>query len=197
MKGVIGTGVSGSKGEGPGTVNIQREPLLSAVNIFKYYLRVGHERYGGERNDRKGERKDRETPRGKENGGRAWWSREAARARSSSATHSSRQHTRCRLALPRGMDPESFTYEEKESYVRFAPFMGMRSCALEPRSEMQGGWGRGGALATLKTFILPLVKAYNKDVKFIKEQQRFSLVTRQTEFRCHLAGGHATRGTQR
>ena len=31
------------------------------------------------------------------------------------------------------MDPESFTYEEKESYVRFAPFMGMRSCALEPR----------------------------------------------------------------
>ena len=38
----------------------------------------------------------------------------------------------------RGMDPESFTYEEKESYVRFAPFMGMRSCALEPRSEMQG-----------------------------------------------------------
>ena len=72
MKGVIGTGVSGSKGEGPGTVNIQREPLLSAVNIFKYYLRVGHERYGGERNDRKGERKDRETPRGKENGGRAW-----------------------------------------------------------------------------------------------------------------------------
>ena len=138
MKGVIGTGVSGSKGEGPGTVNIQREPLLSAVNIFKYYLRVGHERYGGERNDRKGERKDRETPRGKENGGRAWWSREAARARSSSATHSSRQHTRCRLALPRGMDPESFTYEEKESCVRFAPFMVRRSCALEPRSEMQG-----------------------------------------------------------
>ena len=44
----------------------------------------------------------------------------------------------CRLASPRGMDPESFTYEEKESYVRFAPFMGMRSCALEPRSEMQG-----------------------------------------------------------
>ena len=43
-----------------------------------------------------------------------------------------------RLASPRGMDPESFTYEEKESYVRFAPFMGMRSCALEPRSEMQG-----------------------------------------------------------
>ena len=38
----------------------------------------------------------------------------------------------------RGMDPESFTYAEKESYVRFAPFMGMRSCALEPRSEMQG-----------------------------------------------------------
>ena len=35
-------------------------------------------------------------------------------------------------------NPESFTYEEKESYVRFAPFMGMRSCALEPRSEMQG-----------------------------------------------------------
>ena len=39
-------------------------------------------------------------------------------------------------ASPRGMDPESFTYEEKESYVRFAPFMGMRSCQLEPRSEM-------------------------------------------------------------
>ena len=36
------------------------------------------------------------------------------------------------------LDPESFTYAEKESYVRFAPFMGMRSCALEPRSEMQG-----------------------------------------------------------
>ena len=35
-------------------------------------------------------------------------------------------------------NPESFTYAEKESYVRFAPFMGMRSCALEPRSEMQG-----------------------------------------------------------
>ena len=44
----------------------------------------------------------------------------------------------CRLASPRGMDPESFTYEEKESYVRFAPFMVRRSCALEPRSEMQG-----------------------------------------------------------
>ena len=41
-------------------------------------------------------------------------------------------------ASPRGMDPESFTYEEKESYVRFAPFMGMRSWTLEPRSEMQG-----------------------------------------------------------
>ena len=47
-----------------------------------YLLRVGHERDGGERNDRNGERKDRETPRGQKNGGRAWWSREAARARS-------------------------------------------------------------------------------------------------------------------
>ena len=35
-------------------------------------------------------------------------------------------------------NPESFTYAEKESYVRFAPFMGMRSWTLEPRSEMQG-----------------------------------------------------------
>ena len=32
-----------------------------------------------------GERKDRETPRGRKDGGRAWWSREAARQEASSA----------------------------------------------------------------------------------------------------------------
>ena len=91
IKGVIGAGVSGSKGERPGTVNVQRVAAAVSRLIFKYYLRIGHERDGGERNDRNGKREDRETPRGRKNGGRAWWSREAARARSSSATHSRRQ----------------------------------------------------------------------------------------------------------
>ena len=33
MKGVIGTGVSGSKGEGPGTVNVLRVAAAVAINI--------------------------------------------------------------------------------------------------------------------------------------------------------------------
>ena len=79
---MIGTGVSGSKGEGPGTVNVLRVSAAVSRLIFKYYLRIGQERDGGERNDRNGKREDRKTPRGRKNGGRAWWSREAARARS-------------------------------------------------------------------------------------------------------------------
>ena len=64
---------------------------------------------------------------------------ERQRERGASSTHIQRRFNEAAgTASPRGMDPESFTYEEKESYVRFAPFMGMRSCALEPRSEMQG-----------------------------------------------------------
>ena len=87
MKGVIGAGVSGSKGERPGTVNVQRVAAAVSRQYFKYYLRIGHKKDGGERNDRNGKREDRETPRGQKNGGRAWWSREAARARRASRTH--------------------------------------------------------------------------------------------------------------
>ena len=98
MKGVIGAGVSGSKGERPGTMNVQRVAAAVSRKIKIYLLRIGHERDGGERNDRNGERKDREIPRGRKNGGRAWWSREAARARSQHHAHSRRQQARS----PRG-----------------------------------------------------------------------------------------------
>ena len=122
-----------------GHVAVQRVAAAVRRKIKIYLLRVGHERDGGERNDRNGERKDREIPRGRKNGGRAWWSREAARARNQKRNT---LNEAAGTASPRGMDPESFTYEEKESYVRFAPFMGMRSWTLEPRSEMQGGASR-------------------------------------------------------
>ena len=108
MKGVIGAGVSGSKGERPGTMNVQRVAAAVSRKIKIYLLRIGHERDGGERNDRNGERKDRETPRGQKNGGRAWWSRETARARSQQdALEGGSRHG--------GTDPESFTYGKKES----------------------------------------------------------------------------------
>ena len=55
---------------------------------------------------------------------------ERQRERGASSTDIQRSAARCRDVA---WTPESFTYEEKESYVRFAPFMGMRSCALEPR----------------------------------------------------------------
>ena len=68
-----------------------------------------------------------------------WWARVVEPRGSASEEPAARTFNEAAgTASPRGMDPESFTYEEKESYVRFAPFMGMRSCALEPRSEMQG-----------------------------------------------------------
>ena len=60
---------------------------------------------------------------------------ERQRERGASSTHI--QEAAGTVSAGRHVD-ESFTYAEKESYVRFAPFMGMRSCALEPRSEMQG-----------------------------------------------------------
>ena len=61
---------------------------------------------------------------------------ERQRERGASSTHI--QEAAGTVSAGRHVD-ESFTYAEKESYVRFAPFMGMRSCALEPRSEMQAG----------------------------------------------------------
>ena len=60
---------------------------------------------------------------------------ERQRERGASSTHI--QEAAGTVSAGRHVD-ESFTYAEKESYVRFAPFMGMRSCTLEPRSEMQG-----------------------------------------------------------
>ena len=69
---------------------------------------------------------------------------ERQRERGASSTHI--QEAAGTLSAGRHVD-ESFTYAEKESYVRFAPFMGMRSCVLGPRSEMQGRKRRVGRLA--------------------------------------------------
>ena len=133
---MIGAGVSGSRGERPDTMNVQRVAAAVSRKIKIYLLRVGHGRDGGERNDRNGEIKDRETPRGQKNGGRARWSREAARARSQQdALEGGSRHG--------GTDPESFTYGKKESRLEICVFGSViwsasrkcRACTLRSRHE--------------------------------------------------------------
>ena len=93
-------------------------PASSACEISSSFPEHKDKIDSGQSNDRSKARENRKTPRGRKNGGRAWWSRRQREARILAAFKDYTQHW-CRFSDPRGMDPRIFLLWKKRIRLRF------------------------------------------------------------------------------
>ena len=81
VRAVAREGILASIAASPVTRNVKQRPASSAVKFLLSFLSTRTKKDSGQSNDRSGARDNRKTPRGKKNGGLAWWSRRQREAR--------------------------------------------------------------------------------------------------------------------
>ena len=81
VRAVAGKGVRASIPARPVPRKVARWPFAPLVKFLHLFLSTRTKKDSGQSNDRSGARDNRKTPRGKKNGGLAWWSRRQREAR--------------------------------------------------------------------------------------------------------------------